>query len=104
MFKITLSPQFSDAQLKLEKSGHVLRVNDMPYDFSALNDGDEIPEEAIANEYVLGSITKSDGVVNITVLMPYSDADAPNGVLFPDPIMIVEDGEITFNEKVVADD
>jgi hypothetical protein len=104
MFKITLSPQYSDHSLKLEKRGSILTIGDKPCDFAQLADGSDVPPEAIDNEYIVGGITKGDGIVNITVLMPYSDADAPNSVLFPKPIMMIADGEIVFNEKVQADD
>ena len=104
MFKLILSPQFSDIQLRLEKIGDSLKINDMSYDFSSLNDGDEIPSDAITDENIVGDIGKKDGVVAITIRMPYSDVDAPESVRFPQPINLIEDGEIVFNEKVVADD
>lgn len=98
MFKITLSPQFSDAVLTIEKQGGVLSINGTPYDFSSLNDGDEIPADAITDTSIVGSITKSDGVINLTVLMPYSDSDAPESVTHPEPLLLDEDGEVTFND------
>lgn len=104
MFKITLSPQFSDAQLTLVKSGSILAINGIEYDFSPLSNGDEIPSDAITDENIIGNITKNNGIINITVRMPYSDADAPESVRFPQPINLIEDGEIVFNEEVVADD
>lgn len=102
MFKITLMPQFSDAVLHLIKSGYTLLVNGNSYDFSAMNDGDVIPSDAISDPNIIGAISKEDGIVNLTILMPYSDPDADESVTFPEPIDLTEDGEITFNEKVVA--
>lgn len=99
MFKLTLSPQFSNAELKIVKMGNVLSINDMPYDFSSLSDGDEIPPEAINNDFIVGGITKTDGIIHINIIMPYSDADAPDHIRFPETYMLIEDTEIIFNEK-----
>lgn len=104
MFKIVLSPQLSNNVLKIRKYENTLTINDIPYDFSSLNDGDEIPVEAINDSSVIGNISKANGIVNITVRMPYSDADAPESVRFPEPVTLIEDGELTFNERVAEDD
>lgn len=97
MFKISLSPQYSENTLELEKSGSILKINGIPYDFSSLNDGDEIPADAIDNDVIVGSITKDNGVVNLTILMPYNDIDAPEHIRFPQPVLLAEDGELFFN-------
>lgn len=98
MFKITLSPQFSNASLSIKKIGDTLTINGNQYDFSPLSDGDEIPDDAITNTSIVGSITKSDGVINLTVLMPYNDPEAPESVTHPEPLMLDKDGEVTFND------
>ena len=98
MFKITLSPQFSNASLSIKKFGDTLTINGNQYDFSSLNDGDEIPAEAISDTNIIGSITKSDGVTNVTVLMPYNDPNAPESVTHPVPLLLDKDGEVTFND------
>lgn len=104
MFQIVLSPQFSNDVLKIRKHEDTLTINGTTYDFSSLNNGDEVPIEAIFDENIIGNITKNNGIINITVRMPYSDADAPEGIRFPQPIELIEDGEIVFNEKVATDD
>lgn len=104
MFKITLSPQYSDAVLMLEKVGNILTLNGEKYDFSPLEEGDEIPPEAIDSYFIVGDIKKIDGIVHLTIIMPYSDGEAPEHIRFPEPIMLIEDTEIVFNEKVQADD
>lgn len=98
MYKITLSPQFSDSILILSKSGDALTINGVQYDFSTLNDGDEIPDEAIDNPNIIGSIAKVNGVINITVIMPYSDENAPDSVRFPEPLLWDGNDSETFNE------
>lgn len=104
MFNITLSPRFSDAELRLEKSRSFLKINGFPCYFGTLNDGDEIPPEAIDCDWIFGSIKKIDGIVHLTIIMPYSDANAPDHIRFPEPLMLIEDTVIVFNEKVQADD
>lgn len=104
MYQIVLSPQFSNAELRLEKTGSFLKINGVPCYFGTLNDGDEIPSEAIDSDVIVGGIKKVDGIVHLTVIMPYSDADVPEHIRFPEPIMLIEDTEIIFNEKVQADD
>lgn len=104
MFKISLSSQFSENVLRLEKSGNILKVNGTPYDFSNLNDGDEIPADAIDNDIIVGSITKDNGVVNLTIVRPYKNVNAPESVCFPEPLILTNDGEVTFNEKDTSDD
>lgn len=98
MFKINLSPQFSYTTLSIKKAGNSLTINGTPYDFSSLNDGDEIPADAISDPSIVGKITKDNGIIKITILMPYSDPDAEESVLFPEPIILDEDGEVSFND------
>lgn len=99
MFKITLSPQFSDADLTLVKQGKTLIVNGGDeLDFSSMQEGDEYPAEAIDNPSVIGGVSMIDGHINITVLMPYNNPDAPEGVTFPEPIIVMADGEIALPE------
>lgn len=98
MFKITLSPQFSDADLTLVKQGKILKVNGDELDFSATQEGDEYPAEAVDNPSVIGGISMIDGQINITVLMPYNNPDAPESVTYPAPIIVIADGEIALPE------
>lgn len=104
MFKIIMQPQYSDNILTLAKSGNALTINGEKYDFSPLEEGYEIPPEAIDCDWIFGSIKKIDGIIHLTIIMPYNDADAPDHIRFPEPIMLIEDTEIVFNEKVQADD
>ncbi|MGU3574545.1 hypothetical protein ACLBWZ_03385 [Brucellaceae bacterium C25G] len=99
MFKINLSPKQSGDILTVVKSGNVLIINGTPYDFTTLNDGDEIPHDAIVNEWIVYGITKENGIINITITRPYSNINAPESVRFPMPIMLTEDQVITFNDE-----
>lgn len=103
MFKITLSPQYSDANLTLSKQGDVFIINGDELDFSALPDGGELPPEAIDNESVIGGVKRVDGEIHITILLPYSNPNAPQSVTFPEPILVTEDGPIALPEGRYAD-
>lgn len=98
MFKITLSPQFSGSKLTLIKSGATLTINGETYDFSSLNDGDEVPSDAIDNPFIIGDINRIDDVVNMTIIMPYSDPNADENIAYPKPLLWEGDDSITFNE------
>lgn len=97
MFKIALSPQLSNAALQLVKNGNMLTINGNSYDFSHMNNGDMIPPEAISDPNIIGAISKENGVVKLTILMPYSNPDADESVTFPEPIVMDVDGELAFN-------
>lgn len=90
--RITFSPQRRDDTLTLEKtSGDRLRINGELFNFNSLNDGDIVSN--IPSEWVTGNVTKDNGVVNITVILPHG----PNPTqvqAFPKPITVTEDGPI----------
>ena len=96
--QISFSPQRSDKQLTLSKQGNVLIVGGDPLDFTDLPDGGEYPSEAIHNEFVVGGVKRLDGEIHITVMLPYSNSDAPTSVTFPEPIQIIMDGDIELPE------
>ncbi|PWL18814.1 hypothetical protein DKP76_07050 [Falsochrobactrum shanghaiense] len=95
---ISFSPIRCDADLVISKSGDTLTINGDPLDFSDLPEGGEYPREAIDNEFVVGGIKRLDGVIHITVMLPYSNPDAPTAVTFPDPITVTGDGVIALPE------
>lgn len=95
---ISFSPIRYDADLVLSKNGDTLTINGDPLDFSDLPDGGEYPREAIDNEFVVGGVKRFDGVIHVTVLLPYSNPDAPAEVTFPEPIEVTTDGDIRLPE------
>ena len=103
MFKISFSPQNSTADLTLVKQGDTLTINGDVLDFSALPEGGEYPPEAIDNEFVIGGVKRADGEIHITILLPYSNPDAPLSVTFPDPITVTADGPVTLPEGRIAE-
>ncbi|KAB2687512.1 hypothetical protein [Brucella tritici] len=98
MFKIKLSPQFSDDEMILSKIGDVLTINGDAFDFSDLPDGGEYPAEALENEFIIGDVQRIDGVIHITVRMPYTNPEPPQSVAFPVPMIVSQDGPIALPE------
>lgn len=96
--RIFLSPQRSDREISLSAHGDVLIINGDALDFSDLPDGGEYPPEAIDNPFILGSVTRIEGEIQITVLMPYSNPNPPHTVAFPAPVVVSNNGPIDLPE------
>lgn len=101
---ISFSPIRYDADLVISRSGDTLTINGDQLDFSDLPEGGEYPREAIDNEFVVGGVERLDGVIHITVMLPYSNPDAPREVTFPDPITVTSDGIIALPEGRTVED
>ena len=89
--KVTLSPQRRDDIVNYQKSGDTLLVNGEGFDFSKLEDGDVLPREAIKSEWFSGDVTRVDGELWLSLILPnpwnYSQAQA-----FPSPIQVTKNG------------
>lgn len=100
--KISFSPQGnrSDKLESLERQGSTLRINGAEYDFSVIPDGATLPNagQAAGCELVEGAIERINGVLHITLLLPYSTMPQPQSVLFPEPVHVTEDGVIELPE------
>ena len=95
MFRISFSPQYSDAVLTLENQGDTLIVNGDELDFSDLPDGGEYPPEAIDNPSIVGGVSRDGDEIRVTVLFPYQ---ASGHFETPSPITVTKDGPITLPE------
>jgi len=91
--KITLSPQRRDDTLRVAKQGDILTINGTEYDFSQLPDGGTLPADAVDSEFVIGSVDRVDGELELTLLLPHG-ADASEVARFPEPIIDPADGEV----------
>ena len=91
--KINLSPQRRDDTLTITKQGDVLTINGTAYDFSQLPDGGMLPADAVDSEYVIGSVDRVNGELELTLLLPHG-ADASEAARFPQPIIDPADGEV----------
>lgn len=93
--KITLSPQRRDETLTLFKANDTLIINDEVLDFSPLPEGATLPATAVANDWIIGDITRKDGQIELTLVFPHGP-DASEAVRFPEPLVLTENGAVEF--------
>ena len=91
---INFTPQLRDGTLELSKMGNVLAVNGIEYDFSPLENDDEIHSSAIESEFISGVVTRKEGVINLTIILPIT-VDATHEQCWPTPQFNIPDGPIT---------
>ncbi|PTX45645.1 hypothetical protein [Gemmobacter caeni] len=96
---ITLSPIRSDAALTLIRQGDTLILNGVAYDFGPLAEGATLPREAIACDWLASEVTRIDGVIHLTLLLPHGPIPWPappesRVVTHPEPILVTTDGPI----------
>ena len=91
--KITLSPQRRDDTLTITKQGDTLTINGTAYDFSQLPDGGSLPADAVDCEFVIGSVDRVNGELELTLLLPHG-ANASESTRFTQPIIDPADGEV----------
>lgn len=91
---ISLSPIRMDAELNVTVQGDVMTINGLELDFSVIPDGATLPAEAVECEFVIGEISRVDGVLQITLLFPIGP-DASEAARFPVPFT-PEDGVVEF--------
>jgi hypothetical protein len=91
--KINLSPQRRDDQLTIFKEGDSLTINGTEYDFNQLSDGGTLSADAVDCEFVIRSVDRSNGELELTLLLPHG-ANASEAARFPEPIIDPADGEV----------
>ncbi|WP_052731799.1 hypothetical protein [Devosia geojensis] len=92
--RIMLSPQRSDAQLVVGKSGDVLTINGDVLDLSALAAGDSITGASDLHPFLLRDIDRSiDGEIELTLRLPHGPTPEPY-MAFPDTLEAVPDGPV----------
>lgn len=88
---LTLSPVRMDTVLTASRCGDVLTLNGQAYDFSDLSEGESRPEPDCP--YLMGPVVRVGGVLRMTLLLPHG-ARPPQETLFPQSILMAEDGPI----------
>ena len=91
---LTLSPVRADPALRLHRAGDVLTVNGAAYDLGTIPEGGERSAEEIGCPWIAGTVTRLQGVLHVTLLLPHG-ADAPPETLFPVPVTPDADGDVT---------
>jgi hypothetical protein len=67
---IHFSPIRWDEPLSASVSGDVLTINGEPFDFGDLDEGDLLPPEAISSQFIANPVTRTDGEIVMTLLLP----------------------------------
>ena len=91
--KINLSPQRRDDALSVTKQNDILTINGMEYNFTDLPDGGTLPADAVDSEFVIGSVDRVNGELELTLLLPHGP-NASEAARFPEPIIDPADGEV----------
>lgn len=96
---ITLSPIRSDAALTLIRQGDVLTIDGADLDFGPLPEGAVLPREAVNCDWLASDVTRIDGVIHLTLLLPHGPIPWPappesRVVTHPEPILVTADGPI----------
>ena len=92
--QITLIPQRRNDSLSLSKTGDILTINGVDFDFTGLTEGEVLPREDVACDWLASDVTRTGGEVQLSLILPHG-ANAPVETKFPAPITITVDGPIT---------
>lgn len=92
---IKLIPQRRDDELVVSKRGDVLSINGESFDFRELPEGAALPSSAVDCGFLLGEITRLNGDLIITLLLPCG-AEATDSANFPSDIVNPPDGNVSF--------
>ncbi|TWI94641.1 hypothetical protein IQ03_03997 [Gemmobacter caeni] len=97
--KISFSPFRSDAALTLSRQGDVLTIDGADLDFGPLPEGAVLPCEAVNCDWLASEVTRIDGVIHLTLLLPHGPIPWPapleaHAVTHPEPILVTTDGSI----------
>lgn len=90
---ITLLPVRMDADLTLHRRGDVLTLNGRDIDLSALPEGASLPSETLDCPWISGPVRREGGRLSVPVLLPHGP-DAPQEMLFPEPLLLTADGPV----------
>ncbi len=91
---ISLSPIRADAALTLQRAGDILTVNGQVFDLSGIPEGATLPRAAVACDWLASDITRSGGVVQLTINLPHG-ACAPVETRFAVPVTLTADGPVS---------
>lgn len=91
---IKLSPQRRDDVLNVRKRGDVLTINGERFDFREVPEGAVLPASAVDCDFVVGDITRRNGELVVTLLLPCGP-DATAAVNFPADIVSPSDGNVS---------
>jgi hypothetical protein len=88
-----------DASLEVVRAGDVLTVNGEVFNFANVGEGDTLPQAAIHSDWFAGDITRIDGELEITLILPLPINYSPEQA-FPAPLENVPDGQVVFPQPL----
>ncbi|KTC37232.1 hypothetical protein AO265_17110 [Pseudomonas sp. ABAC61] len=98
MVIIKFSPVCTDRLPILESvsiEGYAITVNGEVFDFSPLEPGYELELEAIGSKlFADKAVMSAEGILSITLLMPYDEVTATDAIRFPEPATITAAGPV----------
>ncbi len=99
---ITFSPMRLDTRLALARKGDALVVNGEVFDFAPLPEGGSLPASAIASPWFAGPVTRLDGRLHLTLILPLGAA-APAATLFPAALSVPKDGPVKLPPRTLGE-
>lgn len=97
--KINLRPQRRDDQVSFFVRGDMLMINGEQFNFSPIEEGDILPQRAVSSEWVAGDVTRENGEIELTLLLPNPWNYSPEQA-FPVPIHMTVDGVVPLPEPL----
>ncbi|WP_085599325.1 MULTISPECIES: hypothetical protein [unclassified Pseudomonas] len=98
MVIIKFSPVYTDRFARIESAsveGYAITINGEQFDFSPLEKGYELSLEAIDSPlFADKAVMSAEGVLSITLLMPYDEATATEAIRFPAPVTVTTNGPV----------
>lgn len=91
---IKLSPQRRDDELTVSKRSDVLTINGERFDFRELPEGAVLPASAVDCEFVVGDITRINGELTLTLLLPCGPEASP-AANYPADFVNPPDGNVS---------
>ena len=91
---IKLCPQRRDDELVLSTRSDVLTINGERFDFRGVPEGAVLPASAVDCEFVVGDVTRLDGELIITLLLPCGP-EATESARFPFDIVSPPEGNVS---------
>lgn len=91
--KIELSMVRWEGPLCVDREGDALRINGALLDLSGISEGDVLPANAVDCRWIGGEITRSGGVLNLMLFVPYGPV-APGSAVPDRSLTISGDGAV----------
>ncbi|MGE8411930.1 MAG: hypothetical protein ACN6QY_06135 [Pseudomonas sp.] len=98
MVIVSFSPVYATDWKRLESisvKGYKITINGELFDFYPLEKGYELSLEAIGSKlFADKAVMSAEGVLSITLLMPYDEATATDAIRFPAPVTVTTNGPV----------